>query len=118
MQEGARLFHQVRFGADWHDVCEFTLEEMPVIDRELANWYTSAHPESHFKNRLIVARSAAEGRRLTILNDEFSVRDRHGVATTRPLRSASELLEVLETEFGLGFPVGTRFGEGETPWPT
>src|SRR4051812_23361755 len=45
VREGARLFHQVRFGTDWHDVCEFTLEEMPPIDRTVANWFTSAHPQ-------------------------------------------------------------------------
>ena len=26
--------HQARLGDDWHDVCEFTLEEMPLIDRD------------------------------------------------------------------------------------
>src|SRR6478609_4781709 len=49
LQEGGRLYHQLRFGADWQDVCEFTLEEMPPIDREVGNWFTSAHPDSHFK---------------------------------------------------------------------
>ena len=37
VQEQGRYFHQVRFGDDWHDVLEFTGEEMPLIDRELAN---------------------------------------------------------------------------------
>ena len=45
LREGGRWFHQVRLGDAWHDVCEFTLEEMPAIDRELGNWYTSAHPQ-------------------------------------------------------------------------
>jgi len=118
LQEGRRLFHQVRFGADWQDVCEFTLEEMPPIDREIANWYTSAHPQSHFKNRLLVARAAAEGQRLSILNDQFTLRERHGTATTRQLTSAEELLEVLLKQFGLSFPEGTRFGGPGEPWPT
>ncbi|MEI9948420.1 MAG: arylamine N-acetyltransferase [Pseudomonadota bacterium] len=118
LQEGNRLYHQVRFGADWQDVCEFTLEEMPAIDRELANWYTSAHPKSHFKNRLIVARAAPEGQRLSILNDEFTLRERHGTATTRQIGSAPELLEVLLKQFGLYFPEGTRFGASGDPWPT
>jgi N-hydroxyarylamine O-acetyltransferase len=117
LQEGGRLFHQVRFGAEWQDVCEFTLEEMPPIDREVANWYTGAHPNSHFKNRLVVARAAPEGQRLSILNDQFTLRERHGTATTHQIASASELLEVLLKQFGLYFPTGTRFGDFPGSWP-
>jgi len=118
LEEDGRLFHQVRFGANWQDVCEFTLEEMPAIDRELANWYTSAHPNSHFKNRLIVARAAPEGQRLSLLNDEFTLRERYGTSTTRKVASPSELLEVLLRQFGLSFPAETRFGRPGDPWPT
>jgi len=117
VREGERLFHQVRFGDEWQDVCEFTLEEMPPIDREVANWFTSAHPNSHFKNRLMVARAVPDGQRLTILNDQFTQRDRHGVPMTRPITSAEDLLGVLLEQFGLSFPVGTRFGgDYQSPW--
>jgi len=118
LREDGRLFHQVRFGAEWQDVCEFTLEEMPPIDREVANWFTSAHPKSHFRNRLVVARAAPEGQRLSILNDQFTHRERHGTATTRHIASAEELLDVLLKQFGLSFPPGTRFGGAAEPWPT
>jgi len=116
LREGDRIYHQVRFGAEWHDVCEFTLEEMPAIDREVANWYTSAHPNSHFRNRLIVARAAADGQRLSILNDQFTLRDRYGVANTRPISSPVELLQVLLVQFGLAFPSGTRFAGFPACW--
>jgi N-hydroxyarylamine O-acetyltransferase len=116
--EAGRWFHQVRFGAAWQDVYEFTGEEMPAIDREVSNWFTSAHPQSHFKNRLIVARSGDEGRRHTLLNRELKVRERDGTATSRQIASAPELLEVLRECFGLRFPAGTRFGAADAPWPT
>jgi N-hydroxyarylamine O-acetyltransferase len=109
VREDGRLFHQVLLGEQWCDVYEFTLEEMPLIDRELGNWYTSAYPQSHFRDRLIVARAAPEGVRLTLQNDEFSTRGRDGRADTRKLASPEELLEVLATHFGLHFPAGTRF---------
>jgi N-hydroxyarylamine O-acetyltransferase len=118
VREGARLFHQVRFGDEWADVCEFTLEEMPPIDRELANWFTSAHPRSHFKERLMVARAAPEGRRISLLDHELSLRERDGRAEKRRIGSADELLEVLAERFGLHFPAGTRFGPPGSPWPT
>jgi N-hydroxyarylamine O-acetyltransferase len=116
VREGERLFHQVRFGAEWQDVCEFTLEEMPAIDREVASWFTSTHPISHFKNRLLVARAAPEGQRLSILNDQFTRRERYGTSTTRQITSSEELLQVLLVQFGLGFPSGTRFAGFPSCW--
>lgn len=118
IREGARLFHQVRFNGEWSDVCEFTLEDMPQIDRELANWFTSAHPQSHFKNRLMAARAAPQGVRLTLLNHEFTIRAADGTATVRPITSPDELLALLAENFGLHFPAGTRFGPPGSPWPS
>lgn len=115
--DGPRLYHQVRLGAGWEDVCEFTLEQMPPIDRELANWFTSAHPQSHFKNRLIVARATPDGR-LTLDNGELTRRRRDGSSDKRQLATADELLAVLAQEFGLQFPPGTRFGPPGSPWPS
>jgi N-hydroxyarylamine O-acetyltransferase len=114
---GERWFHQARLGDLWTDVYEFTDEEMPPIDREVANWFTSAHPGSHFKNRLIVARAAPDGRRLTLVNDELKVRGRDGRAEQRKVATAEALLAVLESEFGLRFPGETRFGPPGSPWP-
>src|SRR5690349_4239107 len=71
----AKLFHQVLIDDTWRDLCEFTLEPMPEIDRELGNWYTSAHPQSHFKSRLTVARATPDGR--VVLNDKTLTRRRN-----------------------------------------
>jgi N-hydroxyarylamine O-acetyltransferase len=117
LREGTRLFHQARLGTEWHDVYEFTGEEMPPIDRELGNWYTSAHPASHFRNRLIAARATTDGRRLSLLNREFTMRARDGRAETHPISSPDELLALLAAHFGLEFSAGTRFGGGSVPWP-
>lgn len=117
VREGRLLFHQVQHGTEWRDVCEFTLEEMPFIDRELGNWYTSAHPASHFRSRLIVARAAEDGGRITLLNDELKLRNRAGQAATRRIGSPEELLAVLAEHFGLHFPAETRFGPPGSPWP-
>ena len=104
------LYHQVRFGEEWADINEFTLEEMPPIDRVLANWYTSAHPESHFKNRLVAALAVPDGRRYTLLNNELTTRSADGSSDVRRIASADELLGVLDEYFGLKMPAGTRFG--------
>ena len=108
----ARIFHQVQLAGEWQDVCEFTLEPMPEIDREVANWFTSAHPQSHFRNRLMAARATPAGR-VTVLNRELTRRGHDGAAVTQVLRDEAELLAVLEQEFGLVFAPGTRF---PCPW--
>ncbi|MBS2029303.1 MAG: arylamine N-acetyltransferase [Deltaproteobacteria bacterium] len=118
IREEGKFFHQVRLGDVWSDVCEFTGEEMPTIDRELGHWYTSAHPGSHFRNRLIVARAGPDGTRLTLLNDELKRRGRDGHAEVLKLRSPDELLAVMREHFGLAFPADTRFGPPGSIWPS
>jgi N-hydroxyarylamine O-acetyltransferase len=115
IREDGRLFHQARLGETWADVCEFTLEEMPPIDRELGNWYTSAHPGSHFKSRLTVARALPDGR-ISILNRELTIR-RGGIAETQTIASPAALLAVLDEHFGLRFPAGTEFTCPALDWP-
>jgi N-hydroxyarylamine O-acetyltransferase len=117
IHDDGRWFHQARLGDDWVDVCEFTREDMPLIDRIVANWYTSAHPESHFKNRLVVARALPDGGRASILNRELTLRGRDGRATTRMLASPDELLAVLADQFALTFAAGTRFACPALDWP-
>ena len=115
--EDGRFFHQVRFGDAWEDVLEFTGEAMPPIDRELANWYTSAHPQSHFRSRLVAARALPAGGRLTLLNRELTRRDRTGQGQSTPSDTPDHLLQLLDEEFGLTFPPGTRFACDALDWP-
>jgi N-hydroxyarylamine O-acetyltransferase len=109
VRSGDRWLHQVRLGADWVDVYEFTGEVMPFIDRQVANWYTSTHPESAFKSRFTVARAGHDGRRITLTDTELKVRERDGHADVHPITSPEDLLAVLAEHFDLHFPSGTRF---------
>jgi N-hydroxyarylamine O-acetyltransferase len=116
VRDGSSLFHQALLGDTWSDVCEFTLEEMPLIDRELGNWYTSTHPDSGFRARLIATRARPDGARVTLLNRELKHRDRTGRAETIPVSSAAHRLELLDQHFGLRFSPGTQFGPPGAPW--
>ena len=107
LRENGLIYHQALLGGTWHDVAELTLEEMPPIDRIVANWYTSAHPSSHFRSRLLVARATETGR-IGLLNDELSIRGADGVATKQKVRSTSHLLELLAEHFGIELPAGTE----------
>jgi N-hydroxyarylamine O-acetyltransferase len=103
VRENDRIYHQAKLGDEWHDVCELTLEEMPLIDRIVANWYTSAHPQSHFRNRLLVARATPDGR-VTLLNDTLSIRGADGHAEKQRVESREHLLQLLDAHFGLALP--------------
>ena len=103
----ARIFHQARLGPDWVDVAELTLEEMPEIDREVANWFTSTHPRSHFRGRLMAARASEHGR-VTILDDELTHRGPDGVGVTTKLTSVEAMEEALAEHFGIRLPEGVR----------
>lgn len=116
VREGAVWVNQVRYGDEWRDVYEFTGEEMPLVDRVVANWYTSAHPDSHFRSRLVVARATPDGGRVSVLNRVHTRRDRAGVSESRTLASPAELLAVLALDFGLCFPTGTTFPCSGLDW--
>ena len=56
-----------------------------------------------------MARAAPGGKRLSVLNDEFTVRERDGRSESRRIASSEELLTMLSENFGLHFAPGTRF---------
>lgn len=115
-RDGARLFHEIRQGEGWMDVCEFTLEEFHFVDCEVGNWWTSAHERSHFRHNLIVGRALPDGTRKVIREGKFIHRRGADILASEPVTSAEQLLALLRDEFGLDFPAGTRFGPPGSPW--
>jgi N-hydroxyarylamine O-acetyltransferase len=83
----------VRHGAEWQVAALiesewrtlYRIEDAPppAIDYEVGNWYTSAHPDSHFRHQLIAARTSAEARyglrdnRLTVRLADGRIDRRH-----------------------------------------
>ncbi len=115
-KEGALYFHQAKLGGNWEDIYQLTLEEMPLIDRQVANWYTSTHPDSRFRNILMVAKAAPDGVRLTMLNDEFSIRDAQGYATKYPIGSKKEMLDILAEHFDMRLPIDSAIKVPAISW--
>lgn len=102
-----RYFHQARLGDAWADVYELTLEEMPPIDREVGNWWTSTSPQSKFRQNLMVALARPDGTRLSILNREFTHRRGADLLERFELADTGHLLTVLAERFGIRLPVDT-----------
>ncbi len=111
--EEGRYFHQALIGDSWQDMCEFTGEEMPPVDQDLANWWTSTNPTSKFRNSLSVGMAVADGTRLAILNDRFTHRRGAEILEQRTIEDSVELREVLESRFRLQFGAPPSFGR----WP-
>jgi N-hydroxyarylamine O-acetyltransferase len=109
LRQNGRFVHQAKIGDAWNDIYAFAPDEVPAIDYEVANWYTSTHPESRFKQNIIVASATRDGGRRTLFNREFTTRDRDGHAEKRDLANQAELLAVLAEQFDLRFPEGTEF---------
>lgn len=107
VEEGGRTFHQALTPKGWIDVYEFSGEPMPVIDREVGNWWTSTNPNSKFRQNLMVARATADGERFAILNNRLTHRRGSDVVSETTLTSEAELLETLDRLFGLRLPAGT-----------
>ena len=111
---GKIFAQQAKIGDAWSDVYLFSGDEVPAIDFEVGNWFTSTHPQSRFVLNLVASR-AGENCRHTLLNRELATRYSDGRVEKRDVGSPDELLAVLAEYFDLHFPAGTRFGP---PAPT
>ena len=105
--EGERLnvFQGFLEGA-WMDLYAFKAEERFPVDYEMANHYTSTHPESRFVKTLTAQLSGPEVRR--ILRNRAYAEIRGGAVEGREL-APEEVIPVLRGTFGLDVPEGARF---------
>lgn len=87
-------------GDRWFKVYRFDLQPAEWIDYEVANWYTSTWPDSHFVHDLIVCNTRPDGRTL-LVNTKLSTLDAHGGRSDRTLADAAELAACLHDMFGI-----------------
>ena len=113
VRQDGRWFHQALLAGGWVDVCEFTGEHMPPIDRELANWWTSTNPGSKFRQNIMASIARHDGTRVSLQNTILTHRKGDGsgeVLRSEVVSEPDRLREVLAAEFGIVMPEGTRFG--------
>ena len=115
IEEGSEWMVQSRRGGEWENLYSFSLEPQVMIDYEMANHYTSTHPDSRFTQTLTAQRMTTEARYI-IRNRELTV-DRGETTTTHEV-APEEIVTILDETFGLSFPTGTRFfSRSGTPLP-
>ena len=91
----------------WLDLYQFVPEHRHPVDFEVANWYTSTHPQSRFVLTLTAQLPTPEAR--FILRNRTLVIDRVAVEETHEIGSRQELITILRERFKLPFPPETSF---------
>ncbi|AWY43782.1 arylamine N-acetyltransferase [Pseudomonas putida] len=94
---------RAKVGNEWRQMYIFDLQRQEDIDYTLGNWYVSTHPDSSFAKQLMVARTG-EGWRRTLNNGSFAIHRLGQESERRELADVSELIAVLESEFGIRVP--------------
>jgi N-hydroxyarylamine O-acetyltransferase len=101
---GLQVLQSYHHGA-WEDLYAFVPEERLPIDFEMANHYTSTHPQSRFLKTLTAQLPGPEVRR--ILRNRAYAELRGDQAEGREL-APEELLPTLRETFGIELPAGAR----------
>jgi N-hydroxyarylamine O-acetyltransferase len=105
-EEGAlRVLQSFHHGA-WEDLYAFVPEPRDPIDFEVANHYTSTHPESRFVKILTAQLPGTERRR--ILRNRAYAELRGDQAEGREL-APEEIIPMLRDQFGIEVPERARF---------
>ncbi len=94
---------EARLGGNWASLYRFSLQPQLPVDYEVANWFTSTHPQSLFVNHLIASRASA-GRRHALFNNRYTVRGHDGGSERKLLPNVAALRSVLDRDFGIVLP--------------
>ena len=100
VRDGDAYVLQASIATVWQGTYRFTLEEAALADYAIGNWYTSTHPQSLFRNNLLLERLQTDVR-LSLLNRKLTRRFRDGRAESRWLETAGDLARVLADDFAL-----------------
>lgn len=90
---------EVQLGGEWRPVVDLNLTPQHDVDFLAANWFTSTHPDSPFRQHLIVSRVTQDAR-LGLLDNRLAIRRRDSPAELK-LLTAQGVLQCLEDDFGL-----------------
>jgi N-hydroxyarylamine O-acetyltransferase len=104
---GDELQLQVRLLEAWAPMYQLSLQEQAQSDWEVANWFTSTHPNSAFTHSLMAARPVGD-QRYGLLNNRLSIYHSTGRVERRFLQTCSQLASVLKDDFRLRLPQGTE----------
>jgi len=94
---------EARVGNRWKALYRFGEEVQEPSDYEVANWYTSTHPDSIFRRSLMAARATRETR-FALLDGRLAIYHRNGSTELRALHNGPEIRKTLAETFGIRLP--------------
>jgi N-hydroxyarylamine O-acetyltransferase len=97
---------EVEVGGAWQPVYQISPALQTVGDYDMANYYTATHPDSHFRHKLIVARTTPQARH-ALLQNRLTIRGSDGSAA-RSYLDADGLERALREVFLLPVPPALR----------
>ena len=108
VEDGFEHVLQTDIGSEWVDVYSFMPQPAPMIDIEVANWFTSAHPNSPFVTGLIISIQRSDGTRIALSDrGELALTEQTPAGTDVTPVAREEIPHLLETRFALhSFAIG------------
>jgi N-hydroxyarylamine O-acetyltransferase len=94
---------QAKVQGIWKKVYSFTLQENFLQDYEVASWYLSNNPNSHFITGLIAALPFEHGRHV-LRNGDFATHLLNGSHDRRTIETSGDLKEILQNVFRIVLP--------------
>lgn len=94
---------QMRASDGWRGMYRFADDVQHAADFEVANWFTSTHPRSRFRQNLVGARVIGDTR-VNLLNRTVTTWPRDGASETRVLTGPADLERLLVETYGLLLP--------------
>jgi N-hydroxyarylamine O-acetyltransferase len=106
IKEDELLVLQTLVEDGWRDLYAFVPRQVPPIDIEVSNWFTSTHPQSRFVTRLLVTEHGADGSRTTLsdFSGEMALSVQTPTGDRREPIPRDDVPALLERRFGLREP--------------
>lgn len=98
---------QMRTSDGWRGMYRFADEVQEAADFEVANWFTSTHPRSRFRQNLVGARVVGDTR-INLLNRTVTTWPKDGASETRVLTGPADLERLLVETYGLVLPADAK----------
>ncbi len=110
--EGDLQVLQQRREAGWEDEYAFLMQPVHPVDFEMANWFTSTHPQSPFTRTLTVQRITPDARHILRYPTYVEIRD--GAVVSREI-TRDGLIPLLRDVFLIDLPDDTSFPSIDGP---